>query len=147
MFAPNPSISANCARYRRLAQRHACAASAPTSRPPPRCFRCRRSRRRVLVVDDEPPILRFLRTSLAAVRHRVVIAEDAAGTLAALAADKPDVVILDLGSPTAAVSNSFRKFAVARRRPALYCRRAATNARASCRSISSAAKSPVPVMR
>ncbi|HTT79187.1 MAG TPA: response regulator [Stellaceae bacterium] len=53
----------------------------------------------VLVVDDEPPILRFLRTSLAAVGHRVITAEDAAGALAALAADKPDVVILDLGLP------------------------------------------------
>jgi len=53
----------------------------------------------VLVVDDEPPILRFLRTSLTAVGHRVVTAEDAAGAMAALAAEKPDVVILDLGLP------------------------------------------------
>jgi two-component system, OmpR family, KDP operon response regulator KdpE len=53
----------------------------------------------VLVIDDEPPIVRFLRTSLAAVGHRVVIAENAAGALAALAAEKPDIVILDLGLP------------------------------------------------
>jgi two-component system KDP operon response regulator KdpE len=53
----------------------------------------------VLVVDDEPPILRFLRASLGAVGHRVVIAEDAAGALAMVAAEKPDVVILDLGLP------------------------------------------------
>jgi two-component system KDP operon response regulator KdpE len=53
----------------------------------------------VLVVDDEPPILRFLRTSLTAVGHRVVTAEDAAGALAALVAEKPDVVVLDLGLP------------------------------------------------
>jgi len=53
----------------------------------------------VLVIDDEPPILRFLRTSLAAVGHRVVTAEDAAGALSMLAAEKPDVVILDLGLP------------------------------------------------
>jgi two-component system, OmpR family, KDP operon response regulator KdpE len=53
----------------------------------------------ILVVDDEPPIRRFLRTSLGAVGHRVVTAEDAAGALAALAADKPDIVILDLGLP------------------------------------------------
>jgi len=32
----------------------------------------------VLVVDDEPPILRFLRTSLTAAGHRVLTAEDAA---------------------------------------------------------------------
>ena len=53
----------------------------------------------ILVVDDEPPIRRFLRTSLAAIGHRVVLAEDGAGALAALASDKPDLVILDLGLP------------------------------------------------
>jgi two-component system KDP operon response regulator KdpE len=53
----------------------------------------------VLVIDDEPPILRFLRTSLAAVGHRVVTAENAADALALLVAEKPDVVILDLGLP------------------------------------------------
>ena len=53
----------------------------------------------VLVVDDEPPILRFLRTSLAAVGHRVVTAENAADALVLLVAEKPDVVILDLGLP------------------------------------------------
>jgi len=53
----------------------------------------------VLVVDDEPPILRFLRTSLTAAGHRVVTAGDAAGALAAMAAEKPDMVILDLGLP------------------------------------------------
>jgi len=53
----------------------------------------------VLVVDDEPPILRFLRTSLAAAGHRVLTAEDAAGALKMIAGDKPDLVILDLGLP------------------------------------------------
>jgi two-component system, OmpR family, KDP operon response regulator KdpE len=53
----------------------------------------------VLVIDDEPPILRFLRASLAAVGHRVVTAEDAAAALAALGSENPDVVILDLGLP------------------------------------------------
>src|SRR5438477_6882107 len=53
----------------------------------------------VLVVDDEPPIRRFLRTSLTAAGHRVVTAEDAAGALAGIAGQKPDVIILDLGLP------------------------------------------------
>ena len=53
----------------------------------------------VLVVDDEPPIRRFLRTSLAASGYRIVEAEDAAGALRSLAAEKPDLVILDLGLP------------------------------------------------
>src|SRR4051812_27877713 len=53
----------------------------------------------VLVVDDEPPIRRFLRTSLTASDYRVVEAEDAAGALRSLIAEKPDLVILDLGLP------------------------------------------------
>src|SRR3954470_618189 len=53
----------------------------------------------VLVVDDEPPILRFLRTSLSAVGYRVITAEDAAAALAIVKAEKPDVVVLDLGLP------------------------------------------------
>src|ERR1700745_3155504 len=53
----------------------------------------------VLVVDDEPPLRRFLRTSLAASGYRIVEAEDAAGGLRALTTEKPDLVILDLGLP------------------------------------------------
>jgi two-component system, OmpR family, KDP operon response regulator KdpE len=53
----------------------------------------------VLVVDDEPPIRRFLRSSLRAADYHVVEAEDAAGARRALAAEKPDLVILDLGLP------------------------------------------------
>ena len=53
----------------------------------------------VLVVDDEPPILRFLRTSLNAVGHIVATAENAAAALAAMRTEKPDIVILDLGLP------------------------------------------------
>ncbi|HEX3863236.1 MAG TPA: response regulator [Stellaceae bacterium] len=53
----------------------------------------------VLVVDDEPGILRFVRASLKAVGHAVVTADNAAGALALLATEKPDVVILDLGLP------------------------------------------------
>jgi two-component system KDP operon response regulator KdpE len=48
----------------------------------------------VLVVDDEPPIRRFLRTSLSASDYRIVEAEDAAGALRSMAAEKPDLVIL-----------------------------------------------------
>ena len=53
----------------------------------------------VLIVDDEPPIRRFLRTSLAASEYRVVEAEGAAEARRLLAAEKPDLVILDLGLP------------------------------------------------
>jgi len=53
----------------------------------------------VLIVDDEPPIRRLLRTSLNAQDYRTVEAATAAEALASIAADKPDVVILDLGLP------------------------------------------------
>jgi two-component system, OmpR family, KDP operon response regulator KdpE len=53
----------------------------------------------VLVVDDEPPIRRFLRTSLGAAGYRVSEAEDAAAARRLLTAGKPDLVILDLGLP------------------------------------------------
>ena len=53
----------------------------------------------VLVVDDEPPIRRFLRTSLSAEGHRVVCADAAAAALAVFAAEKSDLLVLDLGLP------------------------------------------------
>src|SRR5947209_1938390 len=53
----------------------------------------------VLVVDDEPPIRRFLRTSLGAAGYRMIAAENAAEAIAMLLAESPDVVILDLGLP------------------------------------------------
>jgi two-component system, OmpR family, KDP operon response regulator KdpE len=54
---------------------------------------------RVLVVDDEPPIRRFLRTSLSAQGHVVIEAEDAASALSRLRQHEADVVVLDLGLP------------------------------------------------
>jgi two-component system, OmpR family, KDP operon response regulator KdpE len=53
----------------------------------------------VLVIDDEPPILRFLWISLTEAGYRVVTAGTAAAALAALAAKKSDLVILDLDLP------------------------------------------------
>jgi two-component system KDP operon response regulator KdpE len=53
----------------------------------------------VLLVDDEPPIRRLLRTSLADCGYRIVAAEDAAGAMRVLATEKPDLMILDLGLP------------------------------------------------
>lgn len=54
---------------------------------------------RVLVVDDEPPIRRFLHTSLANHGYDVFEAVDGREALAAVVANRPDVVILDLGLP------------------------------------------------
>jgi two-component system KDP operon response regulator KdpE len=54
---------------------------------------------RVLVVDDEPQILRALRINLRARRYEVTTAANGTQALDAAAAHPPDLVILDLGLP------------------------------------------------
>jgi len=54
---------------------------------------------RVLVVDDEPQILRALRINLRARQYEVYTAATAAEALAVASAHPPDLVILDLGLP------------------------------------------------
>jgi len=54
---------------------------------------------RILVVDDEPAIQRFLRTSLAAHGYSVFTASTGQEALQRVADDRPDMVILDLGLP------------------------------------------------
>ena len=54
---------------------------------------------RVLVIDDEPSILRALRINLSARQYEVSTAADGTSGLAAVARDRPDVLILDLGLP------------------------------------------------
>ncbi|HEX3963253.1 MAG TPA: response regulator [Trebonia sp.] len=54
---------------------------------------------RVLVIDDEPSILRALRINLTARDYEVTTAADGASGLAAVARDRPDVLILDMGLP------------------------------------------------
>ncbi|MFI7695467.1 response regulator [Nonomuraea sp. NPDC049655] len=54
---------------------------------------------RVLVVDDEPQILRALRINLAARHYEVAVAPDGASALRQAADWHPDLVVLDLGLP------------------------------------------------
>ncbi|MGH1589194.1 response regulator [Methylobacterium phyllosphaerae] len=54
---------------------------------------------RILVIDDEPPIRRLLRTGLGTQDYAVIEAADAAAALAALEAGGVDLAILDLGLP------------------------------------------------
>ncbi|MCZ4542613.1 DNA-binding response regulator [Rhodococcus erythropolis] len=54
---------------------------------------------RILVVDDEPQILRALRINLSVRGYEVVTASTGAGALRAAAERPPDVVVLDLGLP------------------------------------------------
>jgi len=53
----------------------------------------------ILIVDDEPPIRRFLRSSLAAQGYRVVEADTGEAALRQIADERPDLIVLDLGLP------------------------------------------------
>jgi two-component system KDP operon response regulator KdpE len=55
--------------------------------------------RRVLVVDDEPAILRALTSALTARGYRVSQAVDGQSAIDSVAVDPPDVVVLDLRLP------------------------------------------------
>jgi len=54
---------------------------------------------RILVVDDEAAIRRFLRTGLGGHGYEVVEAETGQAGIAGVAREKPDLLILDLGLP------------------------------------------------
>lgn len=54
---------------------------------------------RVLVIDDEPQIRKFLEISLRSQGYRVALADSGEAGLATLAADGADLVVLDLGLP------------------------------------------------
>jgi two-component system, OmpR family, KDP operon response regulator KdpE len=53
----------------------------------------------VLIVEDEPQMVRFLRASLSTHEYRVVESTTGADALAQAAARSPDVILLDLGLP------------------------------------------------
>ncbi|MCX2733637.1 response regulator [Saccharopolyspora sp. NFXS83] len=55
--------------------------------------------KKVLVVDDEPQLLRALRINLTAHGYEVAVAPDGMTALRVAADAKPDVVVLDLGLP------------------------------------------------
>jgi two-component system KDP operon response regulator KdpE len=54
---------------------------------------------KILLVDDEPPIRRLLRTSLACQGFQIMEAATAGEALAEIEREKPDLIILDLGLP------------------------------------------------
>jgi two-component system KDP operon response regulator KdpE len=53
----------------------------------------------ILVVDDEPPIRRLLRTSLSSQGFQVIEAADGETALTEVEQSRPDLVVLDLGLP------------------------------------------------
>ena len=56
-------------------------------------------RRRILIVDDDPDVVFLIRSVLDATGHELVTAGDVASAEAALAADTPSLIVLDLVLP------------------------------------------------
>lgn len=54
---------------------------------------------RILVIDDEPQIRKFMRISLSANGYEVIEADNAADGIAAARSQHPDLLVLDLGLP------------------------------------------------
>ena len=63
----------------------------------------------ILVIDDEPPIRKLLRTGLTTQGYDVVDATNGRTALEALSRVKPDLVILDLGLPDVAGGDLLRR--------------------------------------
>ena len=55
--------------------------------------------RAILVIEDDPPIRRALEHALADVTERVIEAETGAAGIAVAAAERPELIVLDLGLP------------------------------------------------
>ena len=53
----------------------------------------------ILVVEDDPPIRRFMKTALQSQSYRVIEVDRAASGLSQAASHTPDVILLDLGLP------------------------------------------------
>ena len=59
-----------------------------------------RSKSLVLVVEDDPAMLRFIRRTLELNDLAVVVAEDGASALEIFQTQRPDLIVLDIGIPT-----------------------------------------------
>ncbi len=57
------------------------------------------SRATILIIEDEPEIRRFLRSTLSAVGHKIIEAASAGRGAIDAASHKPDLAIIDLGLP------------------------------------------------
>jgi len=74
---------------------------------------------RILVVDDEPQILRVLRPSLAASGYEMISATTGSEALSAVRHDAPELIILDLGLPDMDGKEVLRKIRIASETPVI----------------------------
>ena len=57
--------------------------------------------KKILVVDDDPNIVKLIKTRLEANNYQVIIAEDGEECVKKILSDKPDLIILDILMPRA----------------------------------------------
>jgi two-component system, OmpR family, KDP operon response regulator KdpE len=74
---------------------------------------------RILLVDDEPQILRVLRPSLAASGYEVISAATGSEALGAFRREAPDLIILDLGLPDMDGKEVLRKVRIVSQTPVI----------------------------
>ncbi len=58
-------------------------------------------KKKILVVDDDPNIVKLIKTRLEANNYEVITAEDGEECMQKLSTDKPDLIILDILMPKA----------------------------------------------
>jgi len=56
-------------------------------------------KRKILLVDDDPDLVRALRLRLRANNYEIATASDGYGAIAAAQKERPDLIVLDLGLP------------------------------------------------
>ncbi len=74
---------------------------------------------RILVVDDEPQIQRFLKVALKAAGYESIIAETGGEALRAVVSRAPDAIVLDLGLPDADGKDVLRDIRAVSRAPVI----------------------------
>ena len=65
--------------------------------------------KKILVVDDEADVRRYITAILEKGGYETITAEDGAGALAITQRDKPDLVVLDLQMPNQSGTDYYRK--------------------------------------
>jgi DNA-binding response OmpR family regulator len=71
----------------------------PYARQQMQVSRMNKSNKKILVADDEPPVVQIIRANLELEGYKVVTAYDGVQALEKAKADKPDLLILDIMMP------------------------------------------------
>lgn len=87
------------------------------------------SKPRILVVDDEPSLLRLLQVTLETEGYEVILASDGETAVKRVEQDKPDVMLLDVMMPVIDGWGVLERLQSVERRPRIICLSAKTNRR------------------